>query len=84
MTHQELFLALYQSSTESEVEALLKKYPAIFEDANWYPLGGNASNYGVIENQQSSSIEKLTNSIDAILTHKFHKSGVITSTTAHY
>lgn len=80
MTNRELFLALYQSSTESEVEAILKKYPAIFEDANWYPLGGNPSNYGVIENQQSSSIaaliEKLTNSIDAILTRKCYEAGI--------
>ncbi|GHB82822.1 hypothetical protein [Persicitalea jodogahamensis] len=80
MTHRELFFALYQSSTESEVESLLKKHPTIFEDANWYPLGGNPSNYGVIENQQSSSIaaliEKLTNSIDAILTRQCYEAGI--------
>ncbi len=80
MTNRDLFLALYNASTESEVEALLKKYPAIFEDTNWYPLGGNASNYGVIENQQSSSIaaliEKLTNSIDAILTRQCYEAGI--------
>jgi len=38
---------------------------------SWHPLGGNENNFGVIENQQASPIaaliEKLTNSIDAIL-----------------
>ena len=80
MTHRELFLALYRASTESEVASVLEEHPAIFADANWYPLGGNPSNYGVIENQQSSSIaaliEKLTNSIDAILTRKCYEAGI--------
>ena len=41
---------------------------------NWYPLGGNENNFGVIENQQSTPIaaliEKITNSIDAVLMKK--------------
>ena len=80
MTHRNLFFALYQASTESDVEALLKKHPILFEYANWFPLGVNASNYGVIENQQSSSIaaliEKLTNSIDAILKRHCYEAGI--------
>ena len=81
MTHRNLFFALYQASTESDVEALLKKNPILFEDDNWSPLGGNASNYGVIENQQSSSItaliEKLTNCIDTILTRQCYEAGIV-------
>ena len=45
-----------------------------FKSDNWKPLGGNYSNYGVVKNQQAAPIaaliEKITNSIDAILTRK--------------
>ncbi|HEY2581972.1 MAG TPA: hypothetical protein VGI43_09200, partial [Mucilaginibacter sp.] len=47
---------------------------------NWHPLGDNESNYGIIENQQSNPIaalvEKITNSIDAILMRKCYEAGV--------
>jgi len=71
---KELFLALYNAKTESEVADLINKYPGTFKSENWVPIGGNFSNYGIIENQQSNPIaalvEKVTNSIDAILTKK--------------
>ena len=71
---KELFLALYNSKTEEDVEDLIKKHPDFFQNQNWVPVGGNDSNYGIIENQQSNPIaalvEKVTNSIDAILTKK--------------
>lgn len=77
---KELFLALYNSKTEDDVEDLISKYPDTFENKNWVPVGGNESNYGIIENQQSNPIaalvEKVTNSIDAILTKKCLESGV--------
>jgi hypothetical protein len=69
-----LFLALYNAKTEDEIEDLISKYPEVFKRENWVPIGGNESNYGIIENQQSNPIaalvEKVTNSIDAILTRK--------------
>ncbi|MBT6004155.1 MAG: hypothetical protein HOG79_00435, partial [Prolixibacteraceae bacterium] len=71
---RELFFALFNSGTEQEVEKLFSKVDLLNNLENWRPLGGNASNYGVIENQQSSPIaaliEKITNSIDAILTKR--------------
>lgn len=74
MDKKELFFGLYNSGTEEDVDKVINKYPDIFNSKNWKPLGNNASNYGVIENQQSNPIaaliEKLTNSIDAILTRK--------------
>ena len=49
-------------------------------EANWKPLGGNENNFGVIENQQASPvaalIEKITNSIDAILLRKCLEAGI--------
>lgn len=80
MKFRNLFLELFNAATEAEVEMLIKNNEAIFNDSNWSPMGGNESNYGIIENQQSNPIaalvEKVTNSIDAILTKKCLQSGV--------
>lgn len=77
---EELFNKLYFSSTETEVDNVVQKYPEIFRQSNWFPLGDNESLYGVIENQQASPIpaliEKITNSIDAILTKKCFEAGI--------
>lgn len=80
LDNKDLFLALYSAKTEDEVETIINKLPQIFKQENWVPIGGNESNYGIIENQQSNPIaalvEKVTNSIDAILTKKCLESGV--------
>lgn len=77
---EELFNKLYFSSTENEVDEVVENYSDIFKQSNWYPLGDNESLYGVIENQQASPIpaliEKITNSIDAILTKKCYEAGI--------
>ena len=68
---KELFLKLYFAPTEQGVEEVLNSNPILFQQENWFPLGNNPSNFGVIENQQSNPIaaliEKVTNSIDATL-----------------
>jgi len=68
---QELFNKLFSAKNESEVNQVLATHPQIFQASNWYPLAGNESNFGIIENQQSNPVaaivEKLTNSIDALL-----------------
>lgn len=78
---EKLFRSLYQVGTEQELDAFISKHPDIFNTpSNWHPLGGNDNNYGVIENQQSSPIasliEKLTNSIDAILMKRCLEEGI--------
>ena len=80
---KELFLRLYNAGTEKDVETVFQKCPSIFKNPdNWFPLGGEAieNNFSVIENQKSSSIdaliEKITNSIDAILMRKAYESGI--------
>lgn len=77
---QVLFMKLFTAGTESELEAIIAKEASLFANENWVPVGDNESNYGIIENQQSNPIaalvEKVTNSIDAILTKKCLKSGV--------
>ncbi len=76
----ELFKALYLSKDENGIDKVIAKHPDNFCEKNWQPLGGIPSNYGVIENQQSSPIaaliEKITNSIDAILTKKCLETGI--------
>src|SRR5258706_2071021 len=78
---KEVFIQLYSAPTEEAVDEVLNRHETLFYDpANWHPLDGNENNFGVIENQQSSPIaaliEKLTNSVDAILMRKCHEAGV--------
>jgi hypothetical protein len=78
---KEIFTKLYSAPTEEVVDEVLRHYEAHFSNpSNWNPLDGNESNFGVIENQQSSPIaaliEKLTNSVDAILMRKCHEAGI--------
>lgn len=75
-----LFNKLYLAATEDEVDEIINTYPNIFKPEHWYPLGGNDNNFGVIENQQSTPIaaliEKITNSIDAVLMKKCLETGI--------
>lgn len=70
-----LFASLYQAESETAITSLLN-----YSKYEWSPLGGSENNFGVIENQQASPIaaliEKLTNSIDAILMKKCLKAGI--------
>lgn len=80
LSTQELFNTLFNSSTEEEVNTVINKHSEIFKQDNWFPLGGNENNYGIIENQQSNPIaalvEKVTNSMDAVLTKRCLELGI--------
>ena len=80
MNRRQLFNKLYYSQTEDDIDTVINSYPYIFKPENWYPLGGHENNFGVIENQQSAPIaaliEKITNSIDAVLMKKCLKAGI--------
>lgn len=80
MELEKLFRELYEASTEEELEAVLKRYPALDRPENWRPYGGNESNFGVVENQQASPIpalvEKLINAVDAILMRRCLEEGI--------
>ena len=77
---EELFWSLYNCKTEQEVEKLIGERPATFVQSNWCPLGGNTSNYGTVENQAADPVpalvEKLTNSIDAILMRRCNEEDI--------
>lgn len=80
MDFEELFKKLYFAKTEQELDAVIQSYPDIFKQENWHPLGGIKNNFGLVETQQSSPIaaliEKITNSIDAILMKKCYGMGL--------
>lgn len=66
-----LFWDLYNSHDENEITKIISEN-AIFENSeNWRPYGDNKGNFGTFESQQNhpvpALIEKITNSIDAIL-----------------
>lgn len=80
-TNKELFFEIFNAPTEKELDKVISKYPEIFNNPeNWHAYGDNESNFGVIENQQASPIpalvEKITNSIDAILMRKCFEDGI--------
>lgn len=80
MNLKTLFQLLYKAGTEQEVDDIFKKFPEYFKNENWRPLGNNPSNYSIVKNQQANPIaaliEKITNSIDAILTKKCLEAGI--------
>ena len=70
LDYKKLLLELYNASDASALYQLIVTYGLDGSDY-WKPYGGNFNNAGTFENQQSSPenalVEKLTNSIDAIL-----------------
>lgn len=77
---RKLFEALYFAKTEEEVDKVIERHSAVFDERNWHPLGGDVNYFGIVRNQQSSPIaalvEKVTNSIDAILMKHCYAAGV--------
>lgn len=77
---ENLFDQLFHCETENDIQDVILNNPNIFRNTNWKPIGGNESNFSIIENQQSNPIaalvEKVTNSMDAILMKKCLEAGV--------
>jgi hypothetical protein len=77
---QTIFMSLFEAKTENEVDLFIQSNPDLFRNENWKPIGGTESNFSIIENQQSNPIaalvEKVTNSIDAILMKKCIEKGI--------
>ena len=82
MSPQELCLALLHSEDEEEVIRLLDSqgYP-LSNRTVWHPLGGNPGNYSLIGAQADDAtpalIEKIVNSIDAVLLGECHAAGIV-------
>ena len=80
MGNKDLFLNLFNCKNETELDNFILNNQSIFIQSNWHPYGENESYFGVIENQQASPIpalvEKITNSIDALLMRKCYEAGI--------
>lgn len=77
---RELCTSILTSETEEEVEGVLRR-AGLWEDRGvWRPYGDISNNRGVVGNQQSSPVaalvEKLVNSIDALLTSECLAEGI--------
>ena len=77
---KDLFLSLYFAETETDVEKIVASNSILNNQTNWHPYGEDENYFGVIENQQASPIpalvEKITNSIDAVLMRKCRELGI--------
>lgn len=68
---QDIFWKLFNAHTEEEINKILEDNSIFGKNSNWKPYGNNQGNFGTFESQQNhpvpALIEKITNSIDAIL-----------------
>ena len=68
---EQLFWELYNSHYESEITKIISENSIFEKPENWRPYGDNKGNFGTFESQQNhpvpALVEKITNSIDAIL-----------------
>lgn len=67
---EQLFWNIYESKNEDELHTIVRNHPLLSNPLNWKPYG-TENNFSTFENQQSNSVaalvEKITNSIDALL-----------------
>ena len=81
---KELFWKLFNANGEHEVHKIVSEEPLLNNNDNWFPYGGindeDRNNLGTFQNQQpeavASLIEKITNSIDAILLKECKLAGI--------
>ena len=70
MDKKQLLYDLFNAESSLKVHEVVVRY-GLDSSENWRPYGNNQNNAGTFENQQSSPenalVEKLTNSVDAIL-----------------
>lgn len=79
MDLEQLFEEFYNADTENEIDKIVQGISGD-QRVSWTPYGENESFFGVIENQQASPVpalvEKITNSIDAILMRRCYEEGI--------
>ena len=77
---KEIFWKFFNADTEQEVDIVLNNNSIFNDPKNWKPYGNNKGNFGTFESQQNhpvpALIEKITNSIDAILIKECKLKGI--------
>lgn len=81
MNVEALFYKLVQAEDELEVEKILEKEGlGLANEAVWHPLGGMENNFSTVGNQHAEAtgalVEKLINSIDAVLMSECYKAQI--------
>ena len=81
MTSRELLESLLHAEHEDHVISVLGSAGYSLDDESiWVPLGQNAGNFTIVGNQQENAaaafIEKVVNSIDAVLMGECHRVGI--------
>lgn len=81
MDSAQLFAQLLHAEQENEVISVLDDAGfSVDDDDLWLPLGDNAGNFSVVGNQQENAaaalVEKIVNSIDAVLMAECAKRGI--------
>ena len=87
MDHQVLFEELLHAEHEDHVvNALAHAGLDLGDDTIWTPLGQNAGNFTVVGNQQENAaaafVEKIVNSIDAVLMGECYRQNILPDSTA--
>ena len=80
-TEQTLCMELLQAEDEDEAVRILDRYGYSLDNKSaWHPLGENAGNFSTIGNQQEEGtaalVEKIVNSIDAVLLSECYSAGI--------
>jgi hypothetical protein len=79
-TYNNILEALLKAETENDVEKVIRQESIFQNQENWKKYGDLENNWGSIGSQQdeatSALVEKLTNSIDALLLLKCQLSGI--------
>jgi len=74
--NKEILTKLLKATTSEEVKQILDTEP-FFKNCKWKPYGGKENNAGLVEGQMKSSsnalVEKITNSIDALLMRRCYE-----------
>ena len=77
---EKLFWQIFYSEGEKELFEIVDSNNLLKNPENWKPYGGSENNFATFQNQQSDSgaalVEKITNSIDALLLKKCKEKGV--------
>lgn len=77
--NKELLLKLLSAQTAEEVTKIVEN-DQFFSECNWIPYGGRSNNVGIVEGQMRDAdnalMEKVINSIDAILMRRCYEEGI--------
>ena len=78
--YNNIFEKLLKAETEKQVDKIIRTEPIFKNEKNWQNYGDISNNWGSAGGQQDEStaalVEKLTNSIDALLLYKCRVEGI--------